>query len=66
MAVVGFLLIVTLDRLRVRGAILIGIIAVTVLSFLRREHVPPRGLGPAVARADLLQLDMRGAWASAS
>ncbi|MEN3278288.1 MAG: adenine/guanine/hypoxanthine permease [Massilia sp.] len=33
MAIVGFLLIVTLDRLRVRGAILIGIIVVTVLSF---------------------------------
>jgi AGZA family xanthine/uracil permease-like MFS transporter len=33
LAIVGFLLIVTLDRLRVRGAILIGIVAVTVLSF---------------------------------
>ena len=33
MAIVGFLLIVTLDRLKVRGAILIGIIVVTVLSF---------------------------------
>ncbi|QNA99990.1 NCS2 family permease [Massilia sp. Se16.2.3] len=33
MAIAGFLLIVTLDRLRVRGAILIGIVAVTVLSF---------------------------------
>jgi AGZA family xanthine/uracil permease-like MFS transporter len=33
MAVFGFLLIVTLDRLKVKGAILIGIIAVTVLSF---------------------------------
>jgi AGZA family xanthine/uracil permease-like MFS transporter len=33
MAIFGFLLVVTLDRLRVRGAILIGIIAVTVLSF---------------------------------
>jgi AGZA family xanthine/uracil permease-like MFS transporter len=33
MAVIGFVLIVTLDKLRVRGAILIGIIAVTVLSF---------------------------------
>lgn len=33
MAVFGFLLIVTLDRLRVKGAILIGIIVVTVLSF---------------------------------
>ena len=33
LAIVGFLLIVTLDRLKVKGAILIGIIAVTVLSF---------------------------------
>ncbi len=33
MAIVGFILIVTLDRLKVRGAILIGIIVVTVLSF---------------------------------
>jgi AGZA family xanthine/uracil permease-like MFS transporter len=33
MAIVGFFLIVALDRLKVRGAILIGIIAVTVLSF---------------------------------
>ena len=33
MAITGFLLIVALDRLRVPGAILIGIIAVTVLSF---------------------------------
>jgi len=33
LAIVGFLLIVTLDRLKVRGAILIGIMAVTVLSF---------------------------------
>jgi len=33
LAIVGFLLIVTLDRLQVRGAILIGIVVVTVLSF---------------------------------
>ncbi|AJW96530.1 MULTISPECIES: NCS2 family permease [Burkholderia] len=33
LAIVGFFLIVTLDALRVRGAILIGIVAVTVLSF---------------------------------
>ena len=33
LAIVGFFLIVALDRLRVKGAILIGIIAVTVLSF---------------------------------
>jgi adenine/guanine/hypoxanthine permease len=34
LAIVGFFLIVALDRLRVRGAILIGIMAVTVLSFI--------------------------------
>jgi AGZA family xanthine/uracil permease-like MFS transporter len=34
LAVVGFLMIVALDRLRVRGAILIGILAVTLLSFI--------------------------------
>jgi len=33
MAAAGFLVIVALDRLRVRGAILIGIVLVTVLSF---------------------------------
>ena len=33
LAIVGFLLIVTLDRLKIKGAILIGIMAVTVLSF---------------------------------
>jgi AGZA family xanthine/uracil permease-like MFS transporter len=33
MAVVGFLAIVALDRLKVKGAILIGIVLVTVLSF---------------------------------
>ncbi|WP_395399028.1 NCS2 family permease [Pseudoduganella sp. UC29_106] len=33
LAIVGFLVIVALDRLRVTGALLIGIMAVTVLSF---------------------------------
>jgi AGZA family xanthine/uracil permease-like MFS transporter len=33
LAIIGFFLIVTLDKLRVKGAILIGIIVVTVLSF---------------------------------
>ncbi|MFC0401011.1 NCS2 family permease [Paraburkholderia rhizosphaerae] len=33
LAIVGFFAIVTLDHLRVRGAILIGIVGVTVLSF---------------------------------
>lgn len=34
LAIAGFFLIVALDQLRVKGAILIGIIAVTILSFL--------------------------------
>jgi adenine/guanine/hypoxanthine permease len=34
LAIAGFFLIVALDRLRVKGAILIGIVVVTVLSFL--------------------------------
>ncbi|SFC18934.1 NCS2 family permease [Collimonas sp. OK412] len=34
LSIVGFLLIVVLDHLKVKGAILIGILAVTVLSFL--------------------------------
>jgi adenine/guanine/hypoxanthine permease len=33
LAIIGFMLIVALDRLRVTGALLIGIMAVTVLSF---------------------------------
>ncbi len=34
LAIIGFFLIVALDRLRVKGAILIGIVAVTILSFI--------------------------------
>jgi AGZA family xanthine/uracil permease-like MFS transporter len=64
MAMFGFLLIVTLDRLRVRGAILIGIIAVTVLSFFFGGNSfhglvsSPPSLAPT-----FLQLDVRGALA---
>jgi AGZA family xanthine/uracil permease-like MFS transporter len=62
MAMFGFLLIVTLDRLHVRGAILIGIIAVTVLSFFFGGNSfhglvsAPPSLAPT-----FLQLDVRGA-----
>jgi AGZA family xanthine/uracil permease-like MFS transporter len=62
MAVAGFLLIVTLDRLRVPGALLIGIIAVTVLSFFYGGNTfhgfmsMPPSLAPT-----LLQLDLKGA-----
>jgi AGZA family xanthine/uracil permease-like MFS transporter len=62
MAIAGFLLIVTLDRLKVRGAILIGIAAVTALSFFfggnRFNGIfsAPPSLAPT-----LLQLDIPGA-----
>jgi AGZA family xanthine/uracil permease-like MFS transporter len=62
MAVAGFLLIVTLDRLRVPGALLIGIIAVTVLSFFYGGNTfhgfmsMPPSLAPT-----FLQLDLKGA-----
>jgi AGZA family xanthine/uracil permease-like MFS transporter len=64
LAVIGFLLIVTLDRLRVRGAILIGIVAVTVLSFFFGDNVF-RGvvaLPPSIAPT-FLHLDVHGALA---
>jgi AGZA family xanthine/uracil permease-like MFS transporter len=62
MAVVGFLLVVTLDRLRVRGAILIGIVVVTILSFFFGANTfhgvvsAPPSIAPT-----LLQLDVAGA-----
>jgi AGZA family xanthine/uracil permease-like MFS transporter len=64
MAVVGFLLIVTLDRLRVRGAILIGIIVVTVLSFFFGGN-SFHGLvsAPPSIAPTFLKLDVHGALA---
>jgi AGZA family xanthine/uracil permease-like MFS transporter len=62
MAVFGFMLIVTLDRLRVRGAILIGIAAVTLLSFVfggnqfKGVFAAPPSLAPT-----FLQMDLQGA-----
>ncbi|WP_036167219.1 NCS2 family permease [Massilia sp. 9096] len=64
LAIVGFLLIVTLDRLRVRGAILIGIVAVTVLGFFfggNQFHglvSSPPSLAPT-----FMQLDVKSALA---
>jgi AGZA family xanthine/uracil permease-like MFS transporter len=62
MAIFGFLLIVTLDRLKVKGSILIGIVAVTVLSFFfgGNKFVGLVSLPPPVAPT-LLQLDVPGA-----
>ncbi|MDB5793130.1 MAG: guanine permease [Massilia sp.] len=62
MAIVGFLLIVTLDRLKVRGAILIGIVAVTVLSFFFGGNTF-KGIFSAPPSIDptLFKLDIPGA-----
>lgn len=62
MAILGFLLIVTLDRLKVRGAILIGIIVVTVLSFFFGGNTF-KGIFSAPPSIDptFLQLDIPGA-----
>ena len=63
LAVIGFLLIVVLDRFRVPGAILIGIVAVTVLSFFFGGNkfggvfAPPPSIAPT-----FLQLDIAGAF----
>ena len=62
LAIVGFFLIVVLDRLKVPGAILIGIVAVTVLSFFfagnvfRGVFAPPPSIAPT-----FLQLDIKAA-----
>jgi AGZA family xanthine/uracil permease-like MFS transporter len=60
LAILGFLLIVTLDRLRVRGAILIGIIVVTVLSFFFAGNKfvglfsAPPSIDPTLFKLDIL------------
>ncbi|GAB3387872.1 NCS2 family permease [Massilia agri] len=62
MAVVGFLAIVALDRLKVKGAILIGIVLVTVLSFFFGGNTY-KGIFSAPPSIDptLFQLDIAGA-----
>jgi AGZA family xanthine/uracil permease-like MFS transporter len=63
LACAGFIVIVALDRLRVRGAILIGIALVTLASFLvggnqfKGVLSAPPSLAPT-----LLHLDLRAAW----
>jgi adenine/guanine/hypoxanthine permease len=62
LAVIGFFLIVALDKLRVKGAILIGILAITVLSFFFAGNTfhgifsAPPSIAPT-----LLKLDVRAA-----
>jgi len=62
MAIFGFLLIVTLDRLKVPGALLIGIVAVTILSFFFGGNTFHgfMSLPPSIAPT-LLHLDLQGA-----
>jgi AGZA family xanthine/uracil permease-like MFS transporter len=62
MAITGFMLIVALDRLKVKGAILIGIVVVTLLSFVfggnqfKGVFSTPPSLDPT-----LFKLDIKGA-----
>jgi AGZA family xanthine/uracil permease-like MFS transporter len=64
LATLGFFLIVVLDRLKVRGAILIGIMVVTVLSFFfggntfNGVFAAPPSIAPT-----FMQLDIKGALA---
>jgi AGZA family xanthine/uracil permease-like MFS transporter len=62
MAIFGFLLIVTLDRLKVPGALLIGIVAVTLLSFFFGGNTFHGfvSLPPSISPT-LFQLDLNGA-----
>ncbi len=62
MAVFGFLLIVALDRLGVKGAILIGIVAVTALSFVfGGNHFAGLVSAPPSIAPTLLKLDLGAA-----
>ncbi|SFD26271.1 NCS2 family permease [Massilia yuzhufengensis] len=65
MAIAGFFAIVALDRLRVKGAILIGIVLVTVLSFFFGGNTY-RGIFSAPPSIDptLFKLDIPGALSS--
>lgn len=62
MAIVGFMLIVALDRLKVKGAILIGIVVVTVASFIfGGNHFNGLFSAPPSLDPTLLKLDIKGA-----
>jgi AGZA family xanthine/uracil permease-like MFS transporter len=62
LAVIGFFTIVVLDRLKVRGAILIGILEVTLLSFFfaGNQFVGVFDMPPSIAPT-FLQLDIQSA-----
>jgi adenine/guanine/hypoxanthine permease len=62
LAIIGFFLIVAFDRLRVRGAILIGILVVTILSFVFGGNTF-HGIfsAPPSIEPTLFKLDIKGA-----
>ncbi|ETD68704.1 adenine permease [Pelistega indica] len=63
-AILGFFIIVVLDVLRVKGAILIGILSITILSIITGHTTTPDSIlsmPPSVAPT-FLQLDLAGIW----
>ena len=62
LAIIGFFLIVALDRLKIKGAILIGIVAVTVLSFFfgGNKFTGIVSMPPSIAPT-LFKLDVKAA-----
>lgn len=64
LATIGFIVIVALDRLKIRGAMLIGILTVTVLSFFfGGNHFTGVFAAPPSISPTLFQLDIKGALA---
>ncbi|WP_050463023.1 NCS2 family permease [Herbaspirillum autotrophicum] len=64
LATIGFIVIVALDRLKFRGAMLIGILTVTVLSFFfGGNHFTGVFSAPPSISPTLFQLDIKGALA---
>ena len=62
LAIIGFLTIVVLDKLRVKGALLIGILGVTILSFIfGGNHFTGIFSMPPSISPTLFKLDIRGA-----
>jgi len=62
LAILGFLLIVALDQLKVRGALLIGILSVTAMSFVfGGNHFSGIFSIPPSIAPTFLQLDIKGA-----
>lgn len=68
LSLIGLLIIAVLMARKVRGAILIGILLTTIVSFIMQIQAPPTGLGdifgpPGSLSPILLQLDFRAVFA---